>query len=232
MDDIINIDTLKEIYEMHRKCVIKHSSGEIEEATDYNRMTLGFNKALKVVMAADLTTDHIVMNIFGGAGGILRLLSLRNPRLLIAIDKLYPGEIKSPQNWFYDTDNSFMYWEKDISNINKDIKIRRPVFCQYDILNNMPAFMNAIDRIIIDPPYGLVSEEALRMNENESKKVFLASIVSGLNYLIRNGKIISIIPLKWLEFLLTQVDNIKVDTIEEIRGKHNFVIIEITRTES
>lgn len=229
MEDLIDRNKLEEIYEKNRKCIIKSISGKIREAEEYKRMTLGFSKAMKVVNAAEISPEHIVMNIFGGAGGLLRLLGLKNPRLLIAVDKLYPGGLKPVSDWYYDTDSIFNSWVDDIKQLSQDIQIRRPVLCQYDILEFIPAFVNVFDRIIIDPPYGLVSEEALHMNETESRKVFIASIGSSLNYLTEKGKIISIIPSKWMECLNMQFKQIKTEILEEINGKYNFVIIQIVK---
>lgn len=232
MNGLINTETIKSLYQKHRKCLV-NKNGNICEIVEASKMTLGFDKAEKCVEFSDIRMGQNVMNIFSGAGGILRLLSIRhNVNLLIGLDILYNGLLPSKTDWFYAVDETFYDWKKDIEQIG--LSFKWPLFLQSDTREIVEGFCNTMDRIIIDPPYGLVSNTVLGFTEIEAKNTYLASLVTSLNYLVRGGKVTAIIPASWLTDTQSVTSLMEFGTIIEdvweIKGrKYEFAIVRVRK---
>lgn len=232
MNSLINTEMIKNLYLKHRRCLV-NKNGNIYEIVEANKMTLGFDKAEKCIEFSDIRMGQNVMNIFSGAGGILRLLSIRqNLNLLIGLDILYNGLLPSKTDWFYAVDEAFYDWKRDIEQIG--LSFKWPLFLQSDTCEIVQGFCNTMDRIIIDPPYGLVSNTVLGFTEIEAKNTYLASLVTSLNYLVRRGKVTAIIPTSWLTDTQSVISLMEFGTIIEdvleIKGrKYEFAIVRVRK---
>src|SRR5689334_10266520 len=91
-ESVFDHPELAPLYEEFRKCIVKYPDGRIEDINGAVRMTLGFEKMKQLIMTADVQEQDIVLALFGGPGGSVRLLSLLKQRLLIAADILYHGK--------------------------------------------------------------------------------------------------------------------------------------------
>ena len=195
---INNIDDkyLESTYQKHRKCkIIRGDKSECLENAE--RMTLGYTKAKIIVDNSDIKNDHVVLNVFSGAGGIVRLISLFNPKMLIALDMLNPGYKCSKNNWYYDTDNAFNSWIDDIYQFDSTIKITHPLFIQHDATEYNPAFKDAIDRIILDPPLGILTNDVFNISKVFAEEILIQSLNNAISYLKSDGFIICIMPFSW-----------------------------------
>ncbi len=191
---------IEKIYSHHRRCVVRDFGGKIFEIKDAARMTLGFEKAVQILNQAEISSSDVVLNIFGGAGGIIRLLSLCKPKKIIGIDLLYPGKKNSHLNWQYLTDDVFNCWVEDL--IENEIfcfkEICWPIFYQADATKVITGLVNKVDLIIIDPPFGWVAKKILNLNEDDSMKIFYISANISVSYLKPGGQLLALIPYGWL----------------------------------
>ncbi len=191
---------IEKIYSKYRRCVVRDISGKIFEIKEAARMTLGFEKAVQILNQAEISNGYVILNIFGGAGGIIRLLSLCKPKQIIGIDLLYPGKKKSHLNWQYLTDDIFNCWVENLieNEILRFKEICWPIFYQADATKTIMGLVNKVDLIIIDPPFGWVAKTILNLNEDDSMKIFFTSANISLSYLKPGGQLLALIPYGWL----------------------------------
>lgn len=190
---------LEDLYTKHRYCLIKNSNKSIYELKSANKLTLGFEKAMEIINFSSISRkDYFIMNIFSGAGGLLRLLSLFNPRFLVGIDLLYPGLLLSDITWSYAINESFNRWIMDLRQNGISNNIRWPLHLQMDATLYNPCFNKTADLIIMDPPFGWVAKEVLGIDEIASKELFFTSLKYAKKYLNSDGRIISLLPSKWI----------------------------------
>lgn len=110
---------IAELYDKHRRCLIKHASGEVEVLKHATRMSLGYKKCTKLLESAKISTNDIVLNCFAGPGALVRLCSLLKPRLLIASDILYPGWMTTKKLWTYAAPDAFSMWAHDLEKLTR-----------------------------------------------------------------------------------------------------------------
>lgn len=215
---------LEKMYAKHRKCLIK-KNGEVKELAEANRMTLGYEKAQLLVSCANVTSSQNVMNVFSGASGIIRLLSLYSPKLLVGLDILCEGISPTPTGWCYASKEAFSFWRNDLKKYNKSVK--EPLFIQQDVKKPEHAFSGSFDNIIIDPPYGDISYLILGHTVDEAKDIYLEAVLMSLDYLADNGKITTIIPEEWFLSTKELCKSSEVKVIVSLGGKHNLVVASI-----
>ncbi len=226
-EDILESREFEELYIKHRKCLVYDSDNRVTDVETAHRMTLGYSKALKVIQHAEIDSNKIVMNIFSGAGGLLRVLSIYHPRLLIGIDKLY-GTNDSGKDWKYAAEEAFLSWESDIQRRFHGFIIRKPLFYQYDVHQQDSTFLHSIDTIIIDPPYGVVSREVLGINEFEAKMTFFASVEKAISYLNpKGGTIVCVFPRNWMSELKDLYEEQNFRIAEELNDRLDLIIAKI-----
>lgn len=202
-NEILDHRALPDLYARHRRCVIKRHDGRLEEIADAARITLGFEKARLLVEAAEIQPSHIVTALFAGPGGIVRLASLCRPRLLFAIDKLYAGPKPTPDGWHYPLAEQFEGWVQSVESagVVRRADLRPPIVCQGDVATADDRLAAAVDRVLVDPPFGNISRRVEGLGETESRHVFSEGIRCAQRLLADGGTIVSIIPTSWLETL-------------------------------
>lgn len=94
--------------------MIRQPDGSLERIDAARRITLGFDKLRSLIATSHVTTEHTVLSIFAGPGGLARLLSLLRPRLLLAADFLYPGSRPSPVGLHFDINAGFDLWVREL----------------------------------------------------------------------------------------------------------------------
>ncbi len=220
MDDI-----LQALYNKHRTCLIKKGQ-EVSVYQDAVRMTLGYEKADLLVRTSEVLPGMHVMNVFSGAAGLIRLLSCTPLASLIGVDLLNEGPEPSPYGWYYAADEAFAAWEHDLEQVN--IHPTQPVYIQNDVFKPMPVFHRSMDRIILDPPFGVVSHETLNLTKSESVKLFCQALLVSVDYIAPNGKIISIVPRPWLEPAKQVSERLLVEKEMNLYGNLDLSIIVMT----
>jgi hypothetical protein len=91
------------------------------------------------------------------------------------------------------------------------------------------AFDNSVDKVVIDPPYGNVTERLLGITSQESRKIFLAAVLLGQRYLRPDGRMSCLCPRPWLDDDLLDQTSLKTVNVEVIGKSGRFVIIELVK---
>ncbi len=219
---------LRNIYAFHRRCRVRNSDGELSEIQTAARLTLGFDKMMDLIQCAEIDKRDVLINIFAGAGGSLRLMSLFCPRLLIGVDIRLPGSTQLDQTWFYLTDETFAEWVKDLEekHIQSTSDIRWPLYLALNAAIFHPCFISAADVIIMDPPFGVVANEVLGLNETDARGLFFAAAGHAVHYLRPKGRLIAIVPRSWLDDT-GHATVIRTTIIKEIGRKRPLAIIRV-----
>jgi hypothetical protein len=222
---------LAQLYEQHRRCLVEEIDGTIREVESARRMTLGFDKVMALVAATEIGVRDIVLSCFGGPGGTVRILSLLHPRLLIATDLYYRGPLARNRDWVFASDFGFEAWKEDVSKlcIGRARKVIFPLFLQMDIRKPLPALRGAIDRMVIDPPYGKITFELLGLNVDTGRELFAASLVAATRLLRPGGVAAALVPEQWTSEVARNVPQLAVIAKQHI-GSGELEIVSFRQT--
>jgi hypothetical protein len=182
-------------------------------------------------MTADVQEQDIILALFGGPGGSVRLLSLLRQRLLIAADILYHGKRPSFTGWYFELSASFDNWTRRLEEcgILPRQAVRHPILLQLDVREPELGLINSVDKIVIDPPFGNVSERLLGITKEESKQIFLSSLKLSENYLTGKGKATCSIPREWLNEKILDQTNLRVTFTKVIGASERFAIVQLEK---
>lgn len=193
--DSLSAPSIREIYEALRLSYAIGPGSEAFETLIPFRMTLGFEKAVAFVQFADIRAGDRVLNIFSGPGGLLKLCMLSQCSGIVGLDNRYAN---STSSWKYDVESAMREWRQALEPLQVPTSCD-PSFVAEDVRAPRQILkFEKFDRILIDPPFGDVSNLALGQDSSACIHLVDLALELSADLVERQGSVALCCPVEFL----------------------------------